>query len=168
MTRHIELDRGGEPHANEPAAPATPTRHMNGQEHPNSTSTPPTRRGDNTPVTHPAAAIAQPADDHLTERSGPAPVAAPPDVPAEVLAALTTGAPGELAKGADSATRAAWWDAWVAHDTARADAYERLHQWARDTYQPVAVLLAIDVAERQARAEAHRSRRDAEIARAAT
>jgi hypothetical protein len=82
-------------------------------------------------------------------------------VPDETLAALdAAGAshPAALPGGADHAARVAWWMAHVDAEEARAAAYARLHRWAMDSRQPMAVVLAIGDARRYALEEARQSR----------
>jgi hypothetical protein len=87
-------------------------------------------------------------------------VTAPSDVPEQVWAELErartvldpTGPPPSGAELAD------WWTATAdAHDT-RADAYDRLYGWARDTHQPPAVAMAVHVAVEHCRQRAWEAR----------
>lgn len=85
------------------------------------------------------------------------------DVAAEVLAVLETRTgPGPLAEDADTGARVAWWLAFADAEQARADAYQRLGDWAMATGLPLAVVLAIGDARALALADARQSRRDAE------
>lgn len=185
MTTTTELNRGGEPHANEPAAPATPSRHVNDQETTEPRSADTTPRANDPQVTRSAGTSrrragadtaglhtgpgTQPLEDRqaggrqLPERTG----GTINDVPAQVLAdldAAMAATPGPLGTRIDAATRAAWWTAHADAGDAKAAAYARLYQWAVDTQQPTAVTMAIANARWNAETRAAEDR--AEAARA--